>query len=134
MDNFGVRLRDERKRLGLSGEALGEIGGVKKIAQSNYETGKRYPDARYLMAIGEAGVDVAYVLTGVSGQRAPAQPVDAERMVEIAQRLEQVATAAGKRWPASQLVAVSVEVYNFFLEEEMEEEQMARVLKLVVNR
>lgn len=55
-------------------------------------------------------------------------------MVEIAQRLEKVATAAGKRWPASQLVAVAVEVYNFFLNEAMEEDQVERVLKLVVNR
>lgn len=134
MTNFGNRLREERKRIGLSGEALGEIGGVKKFAQSNYETGKRYPDGKYLMAVAEAGVDVQYVLTGEPGQRPVTKPIDAERMVEIAQRLEKVATAAGKRWPASQLVAVAVEVYNFFLNEAMEEDQVERVLKLVVNR
>lgn len=68
MDTFGDRLRMERERLCLSQEALGEIGGVKKLAQINYEKGKRHPDAEYLAAVAAAGVDVLYVLTG---QRSP---------------------------------------------------------------
>ena len=64
MDGFGERLRAERKRLGLSQRALAEIGGVHANAQGNYEKGARSPDAAYLTAISEAGVDVLFVLTG----------------------------------------------------------------------
>jgi len=59
----------ERERLGLSQEALGEIGGVKKLAQINYEKGKRHPDSEYLAAIAAAGIDVLYVLTGQNSNR-----------------------------------------------------------------
>lgn len=39
-------------------------GGVQKSAQLGYEGDKRAPDARYLAAVAQAGVDVAYVVTG----------------------------------------------------------------------
>lgn len=64
MNSIGERLKEERERLGLSQEAFGEIGGVKKLAQRNYEKGNRMPDAGYLASIAEVGVDVMYVLTG----------------------------------------------------------------------
>lgn len=55
---------EERKRLKLSQAAMGEIGGVHANAQRNYEKGVRNPDAAYLAAVAEKGVDVLYVLTG----------------------------------------------------------------------
>lgn len=61
------RLREERKRLGLTQERFGAEGGVGKLAQLNYEKGERSPDAAYLSAIALAGVDVSYVLTGERG-------------------------------------------------------------------
>lgn len=68
MNDFGRRLRDERERLGFSQEQLGVFGGVKKLAQLNYEKSERKPDIAYLEAIAKAGVDVAYVITGKSSQ------------------------------------------------------------------
>lgn len=64
MNTFGDRLKEERERLGLSQTALGDVGGVKKLAQINYEKGERMPDAAYLAAIAAAGADVLYILTG----------------------------------------------------------------------
>lgn len=64
------RLREERKRLGLTQERFGAEGGVGKLAQLNYEKGERSPDAAYLSAIALAGVDVSYVLTGERGAAA----------------------------------------------------------------
>lgn len=61
---FGVRLKDERERLGRSQHAFGEIGGVGKLAQLNYEKGVRVPSVDYLRRLGEYGVDVSYLLTG----------------------------------------------------------------------
>ncbi|SDK67110.1 XRE family transcriptional regulator [Billgrantia gudaonensis] len=65
LSNIGERLREERTRLGLSQTAFGEVGGVKKFAQSNYETGKRHPDALYLESLAKIGVDIQYVVSGI---------------------------------------------------------------------
>ncbi|WP_197672299.1 hypothetical protein [Cupriavidus nantongensis] len=59
----------------MSQEQLGEVGGVKRLAQMRYESDERSPDAVYLAAIGGIGVDVLYVLTG---NRTPAATITAE--------------------------------------------------------
>ncbi|MBP7242929.1 hypothetical protein [Amaricoccus sp.] len=64
MSGFGARLREERRRLGLSQSAFGALAGVKKNAQFNYEADRRAADARYLTAAAAHGVDVLYLLTG----------------------------------------------------------------------
>jgi transcriptional regulator with XRE-family HTH domain len=61
---IGARLKEERGRLDLSQSDFGELGGVKKLTQIAYEQGGRVPDARYLVALAEQGVDIAYVLLG----------------------------------------------------------------------
>lgn len=69
--NIAVRLREEREKLGQNQEQFGLIGGVKKLAQINYEKGDRFPDAQYLAAIAAAGADVRYILTGQRDGPAP---------------------------------------------------------------
>lgn len=64
MNNFCDRLREERERLGYNQADFGEVGGVKKLAQFNYEKGERSPDADYLAKIAAIGVDVVYLITG----------------------------------------------------------------------
>lgn len=64
MSGIGLRLRQERERLGLSQKNFGEIGGVEANAQGKYESGGRAPKADYLSRVAERGVDVLYVLTG----------------------------------------------------------------------
>lgn len=64
MNNFCDRLREERERLGYNQADFGEVGGVKKLAQFNYEKGERSPDADYLAKIAVIGVDVVYLITG----------------------------------------------------------------------
>lgn len=61
---IGERLKEERSRLGLSQTDLGAAGGVGKTTQINYEKGTGTPDAKYLAAVEELGVDVLYVVTG----------------------------------------------------------------------
>ncbi len=48
----------------MSQEDFGAVGGVKKVAQSNYETGKRHPDTAYLERILQVGADVHFILYG----------------------------------------------------------------------
>ena len=64
MNDFGKRLREERRRLNLSGEELAKLGGVSATSQSNYENGRSFPDSRYLAKIAHYGIDVLYILTG----------------------------------------------------------------------
>lgn len=77
MNGIGDRLREERERLGLSQAVFGELGGVKANAQGNYEKGERFPDAAYLQAVFERGVDVLYVVTGIR-MPMPADSISAE--------------------------------------------------------
>jgi len=63
--NFGNRLREERKRLGLTQTAMGAVGGVSKDAQFNYEAGLRSPDSVYLMKAAQSGLDLHFLFTGV---------------------------------------------------------------------
>lgn len=68
----GTRLREERERLAMNQAEFGAVGGVKKLAQLNYEKGERMPDAAYLAAIAAAGADVLYIVTGLrAGSVAP---------------------------------------------------------------
>lgn len=63
--NIGARLREERERLGLSQLAMGEIGGVKKLAQLKYEQNESSPSGTYFAAIAKMGADVQYIITGM---------------------------------------------------------------------
>lgn len=61
---IGLRLRNERVRLGLSQKVFGKLGGVATNAQSNYENETRYPKSEYFVAVAGTGVDILFVLTG----------------------------------------------------------------------
>jgi len=72
LDSIGARLRIARESLGMSQEAFAQKAGVHRKTQGNYEANERSPDANYLFAAAELGVDVAYVVTGKGP--APAVP------------------------------------------------------------
>ncbi|EIW3593161.1 TPA: helix-turn-helix domain-containing protein [Salmonella enterica] len=62
--SIGVRLKEERERLGLSQAAMGDIGGVKKWTQIKYEKGDSSPDSVYLALLSKFGLDIQYVVVG----------------------------------------------------------------------
>lgn len=64
MKTIGERLKQERERLGLTQGEFAELAGVNKRSQINYEKGIRFPDARYLSKVMDAGVNIDYVLVG----------------------------------------------------------------------
>lgn len=90
--SIGSRLKAERERLGLSQLAFGELGGVKKLAQLNYEKGDRFPDAQYLAALAKFGVDVQYIVTGIHSVSSMSQ--DETRLVELYRAAPVVVKAA----------------------------------------
>ena len=59
-----IFLTEERNRLNLKAKDEAEFVGVAIPPQSNYENGKRSPDAEYLAKLTELGFDINYVLTG----------------------------------------------------------------------
>lgn len=127
---------------------MGQMGGVRRLAQGNYEKGERLPDAAYLTAIAEVGADVGFILTGQRQTQYPdsesgsarnreqesftnpsaltglegsgEQPphVDLQRMEKIVEMLDDAAKQAGRRWPAKRLIRVAVEIYNFLQDEQ----------------
>lgn len=62
---FGARLKEERKRLKLSQEKLGNLGGVGRLAEIQYEGEVTAPTTRYLALIASAGIDLAYLIFGM---------------------------------------------------------------------
>ena len=62
--NFGARLAEERKRLGLKQAEFAALVGTDVPKQSLYENGRRELRADYLARLAEARVDVLYILTG----------------------------------------------------------------------
>lgn len=63
----GDRIRSEREKLGYNLIDFAAKSGVSKGSQRLYEKGSA-PTADYLVAIGELGADIVYVLTGRRGQ------------------------------------------------------------------
>lgn len=85
MLKIGERLREERVRLGFNQADFAAIAGVAKTSQFNYEKGDRSPDADYLAAVAEKGVDILYV---VIGQRLPvAEPTLSSDEVEMVEQV-----------------------------------------------
>ncbi|VVE65405.1 XRE family transcriptional regulator [Pandoraea anapnoica] len=64
MESFGMRLKAERERIGLSQAAFAEACGVGKTAQYTYERGEREPSWTYMEAAEKLGVDSLYVFSG----------------------------------------------------------------------
>ncbi|NIJ70606.1 helix-turn-helix domain-containing protein [Xanthomonas sp. 60] len=62
--SVGIRLKEERKRLGLTQEAMGLACGVAKRTQILFEQDAHLPGGAYFVAADELGMDVAYVLVG----------------------------------------------------------------------
>ena len=60
----GLRLREERNRLGISQTDFAEQAGVSRGSQVNYESGEREPDAAYYEAIAKLGASLTYIHEG----------------------------------------------------------------------
>jgi len=88
---IGDRLKEERERLGFSQTEFSAVAGASKNSQYNYEKGDRSPDANYLAAVADKGVDILYVVTGERKPQA-ADSIAAEAL-ELIELFEQVSDA-----------------------------------------
>lgn len=142
MVSFCERLRAERTRLGLNQTDFAALAGVTKKTQMLYEAGERVPDTNYMAALGQAGADLYFIITGqkilVPNPAASASawaPIDGEKLGRIIEMLEAAAKQAGRRWPAKKLAEVAAEIYNALgQEQQFDQPRVERILKLVINR
>lgn len=63
--SIGLRIREERERLGLTQTQFAAAIGASKKSQIRYEDGSSSPDIDALIAWAEIGLDPMYVLSGV---------------------------------------------------------------------
>lgn len=132
-----LRLRDELQRLGLSqAKAASAVGEKSPHRVKAVLSGRQKCPPDLLAEFTNLGVDTIYVLTGLrSAATASEAKIDAVLLVRIAEKLEQVAASAGKRWPVGELVKISLEIYGFLKEEEnVSNDKVDRVIRLVVSR
>jgi len=62
--SIGVRLREERTRIGLVQADAAKAAGVGFSTYQGYERGERFPDAETLQRLSMQGFDVLYIVTG----------------------------------------------------------------------
>ncbi|KHN59603.1 helix-turn-helix domain-containing protein [Aeromonas hydrophila] len=77
----GLRLEEERKRLGFTQDQMAGLGGVAKRTYCNYEAGTREPGAGLLSGLGKIGADVQYIITGQHSTQALSQ--DEEQLISL---------------------------------------------------
>lgn len=60
----GERLRLERVRMMLKQDEFADLGGAKRVSQSQYEGGKSHFGIDYLLKLEKHGVDIGFIVTG----------------------------------------------------------------------
>lgn len=76
---IGVRIKEERERLGMTQPQFAEAAGAAKRTLIEWEKGATSPTAVQLSALNTIGVDVMYILTGVrSATAVNARPLSVE--------------------------------------------------------
>jgi len=133
---FGARLREERKKRGLTQAQVAAAAGISPPTQIGYEQGHRTPDANYMTDIERLGIDECYVRTGVRAPRAAVSDMDWAFFLDV--------QAAGEAWfqrelgitlDASERNEIARLLYEMLINErEVRPTDVARILQLVVVR
>jgi transcriptional regulator with XRE-family HTH domain len=63
--DIGLRLKEERKKLGKNQDDFAVLCGFSRRTQQNYEKGDSELDELYLFKASELGADIGYILDGV---------------------------------------------------------------------
>ncbi len=132
--SVGLRLKEERKRLGLTQEAMGVACGVTKRTQIFYEMDSVGASAAYLTAAYELGVDVVYLLTGTRERLAEADAdlLDAWRSASASARAAVMAALRGVA-PASTTSAPRTSFENTSIGQQISGDVDLRGQKIVVK-
>lgn len=129
MENFerGLRLKEERERIGLSQASFAAVGGASKGSQILYEKGKP-PTADYLAAIAAAGADVTYILTG-RRERPPSELTDRARLLAAIQVIEE--GLGDKRLPPDKKAEAILLAYELLAEPAASRDNVVQLIRRV---
>ncbi len=94
---IGIRLREERERLGFSQQTFAEIGGASKRSQVEWEKGAQVPNAEFLAHIATRGADVSYIVTGARAISSEDVQADLERYGMAWETLEMALETTGRK-------------------------------------
>ena len=129
---FERRLREERRRLGLTQAELASHSGVSTATQVAYEQGARKPSLDYLVAFQSAQGDVWYVMFGVRADRHAAVALDWELYADIQAAVVDWCDRREIELSQRRLVEVARLLYDQFIAEgTVQPEAVERILKLV---
>ncbi|MBB3283185.1 helix-turn-helix domain-containing protein [Mitsuaria sp. BK037] len=109
--HIGLRLLEERTRLGLTQQALADAIGAPRVSFVKYEAGQSSPAAETLVALEGAGVDVRYVLTGL--RQAPSG-VDRERFRRAFQEVERQVKTNREKLSTDERLSLAWRLYDAF--------------------
>lgn len=93
----------------------------KKLAQFNYEKGVRTPDASYLQAIAEHGVDVCYLLTGKRTENEKNIESELEYLADAWEAIDYALDQASKYLPSTKKRQAAKALYLAFKEGEIQD-------------
>jgi transcriptional regulator with XRE-family HTH domain len=84
MQSIGGRLKEERERVGMSQKDVMEAANVSRKTLFNYESNERSPDANFLAAMHQRGLDVQYIVSGERKRDTGIQTEEIRRAAETA--------------------------------------------------
>lgn len=100
---IGLRMREERERLGLKQADYGRYGDWPVRTVSSWEAGRTSPKAEFFADVQELGLDVQYIITG--RRSAPARPVSAPTPINDADSIHiPLLNAVGSMGPGNELM------------------------------
>lgn len=92
LSGIGLRLVEERRKLGITQRKLAAELGVTPPTQISYEQGLTSPNSGYLLLLDQLGFDIFYVLTG--RRIAPAKSQDEQSLLALYRALDARGKAA----------------------------------------
>ena len=76
IQTFGWRIREERKRLGLTQQQFADGLDISRSSVALYETDRTVPDLNFGLRAKNCGIDAWYIMTGERGSEAAANLFD----------------------------------------------------------
>lgn len=74
VSTFGNRLKEQRKKLGLTQAKIAEKCGISMRMWGDYERDKYQPRSETLFLLAKEGIDIDYVMTGNAAENTFRQP------------------------------------------------------------
>lgn len=134
-DAISSRIKEARARLGLSQQKFGDAMGVSQRTISDYEAGRTLPGAAELAMLAGLGIDIAWLLTGVSanvdGGRGVRARVDKDLWKQVRRLVKDTYAAEGVRLPDTIMDDIILSKYNILVRLEPSSEEVQSALAVI---